>query len=677
MSSTIDISVVIGFRDWGAERINRSAQSIIDSFGNIRGELIISDYGSVDASSAKRVAEELGCKYVYTPGDPDWSRSRALNAGFAIAEGDILVSTDADMLFSLRSMQRIVETAREADQCALFLQCRDLPEDMGDEYFADQQKIDWTFLEEKGRLRPRWGMGGMMAISRRGFEILRGFDERLHTYGGEDLDFAQRARRAGYRTVWVDHPEVRMYHMWHPPTRRVVEQSEAGRTAVAFNRDVVYNDKTYARNPTKWTHKPDGAAPLVTVQFATRGRPELLREAIISALFQTVQDFEIIVVDDGSEDDATKRVVEEINDPRITYVWQKQAGISAARNCALDLSRGVFTAIMDDDDLMPAQRLEWQIASLSAEYVGTSGSFVNFDNESGDLELIVSRIPTFAQAAEKGGAPGHGTWMIRTDVMKALRYDENITSGVDNNFFLRLLRSGYRVTHCGKPVLMRRRHSAQVTVKDSGNQGDTAKQTLQYFQHNLANWHKAKLAEEATASGYPKTPNRGAMIDMVRAFLPDHLVQRDASVRLDSVDAEIPQFDRVASRHFITRDGSPIVANLDVRHASLNDLVILAQIGEGLEVVVSGPDTEAPELGRSRPDWLELILEDYMRDSEPGAAIALFRDSRDLERVDGVMYDIEDASHHHSIYVKPFDRETAAITTPWLVVGCTAKEYWA
>lgn len=677
MSSAIDISVVIGFRDWGAERIKRSAQSIVESFGNIRGELIISDYGSVDAGSAKRVADELGCKYVYTPGDPDWSRSRALNAGFAIAEGDILVSTDADMLFSARSMQRIVETAREAEQCALFLQCRDLPEDMDDDYFAELQEIDWALLEKKGRLRPRWGMGGMMAISKRGYEILRGFDERLHTYGGEDLDFAQRARRAGYRTVWVDHPEVRMYHMWHPPTRRVVEQSEAGRTAVAFNRDVVYNDKTYARNSTKWTHKPQGAAPLITVQFATCGRPELLREALISVLYQTVQDFEIIVVDDGSEDDATKRIVEELDDPRITYVWQEPAGISAARNRALDMSRGVFTAIMDDDDLMPAHRLEWQIASLSAEFVGTSGSFVNFDHETGDLELIVSRIPTFAQAAEKGGAPGHGTWMIRTDVMKALRYDENITSGVDNNFFLRLLRSGYQVTHCGKPVLMRRRHAAQVTMTDSNNQGDTAKQTLQYFQHNLTNWHKTKLAEEAKATGYPKTPSRDEMIDMVRAYLPDHLVQRDASVRLHSVDTVIPQLDGVASCRFITRGGSPIVANLNVRHASLNDLVVLAQIGEGLEVVISEPEKESPELETSRPDWLELILEDYMRDSEPGTAIALFHDSEDLENTDGVSYDIEDATHRHSVHVKPFNRERAASPTPWLVVGCSAKEYWA
>ncbi len=466
----LDVSVVIGFRDWGTERIRRSAHSIIESFGPVRGEVIISDYGSVEPEPAEQVATDLEAKYIYTAGDPVWSRSRALNAGFAIAQGELLISTDADMLFSPGSIRQIVETAREAEHCALFLQCRDLPETMGDDYFTSLTEIDWEEMEQAGRLRPRWGMGGMMAIPSAGYEKIRGFDERLHTYGGEDLDFAQRARRAGYRTVWVDEPEVRMYHMWHPPTLRSVEQTEAGREAVKFNKDVVYNDKSYTRNTTHWRFRPQDAIPLVSVVFVTRNRAKLLKEAIRSTLIQTVQDFEIVIVDDGSEDDSTEKVVKSFSDPRIRYFRQDPKGISTGRNLALDVSRGVYTAVMDDDDLMPPRRLEWQIEAITAGFVGSAGSFVNFDDNTGEMELIVSRVPTLAQAAEKGGAPGHGTWMIRTDVMRSIRYDESISSGVDNNFFLRLLRSGYKVSHSGKPILLRRRHNSQVTAVDSSNQ---------------------------------------------------------------------------------------------------------------------------------------------------------------------------------------------------------------
>ena len=57
--SELDVSVVIGFRDWGAERIRRSAHSIIESFGSVQGEVIISDYGSADPEPARQVAAEL------------------------------------------------------------------------------------------------------------------------------------------------------------------------------------------------------------------------------------------------------------------------------------------------------------------------------------------------------------------------------------------------------------------------------------------------------------------------------------------------------------------------------------------------------------------------------------------------------------------------------------------
>src|SRR5699024_2795899 len=108
----------------------------------------------------------------------------------------------------------------------------------------------------------------------------------------------QRARRAGFRTVWVDDPEVRMYHMWHPPTLRTVEQTEAGKAAVAYNRNIVYNDKSYVRNILNWPHAAPDRPPLVSVVYATKDRAELLGESLRSVLTQSVQDFEVIVVDD-------------------------------------------------------------------------------------------------------------------------------------------------------------------------------------------------------------------------------------------------------------------------------------------------------------------------------------------------------------------------------------------
>src|SRR5699024_5341198 len=124
--SDLDLSVVIGFRNWGVERLRRSVASMRAAAGDVRMEVIISDYGSDDPAQPGAVAAELGAHHRHAAGDSVWSRSRALNAGVAVASGELLVSTDAYMLFAPGSFEAIVEAARRAMPAALFLQCRDL-----------------------------------------------------------------------------------------------------------------------------------------------------------------------------------------------------------------------------------------------------------------------------------------------------------------------------------------------------------------------------------------------------------------------------------------------------------------------------------------------------------------------------------------------------------------------
>lgn len=523
--SHFDVSVVIGFRDWGLQRLRLAISSIQNSFGQYVGEVILSDYGSIEHAETERLALELGAKYIYTERSPEWSRSRALNAGFSIAEGDFFVSTDADMVFTPTSFERIIEYSRSKPSAAFFLQCRDLPEGMNDDWVR-QHPGEWDAMETASRIRPRWGMGGMMAISRAGFEKIHGFDERMHTYGGEDLDFAQRARRGGFKTVWIDDPDVRMYHMWHAPTIRTVEKSEQGAEAVKANRSIVYNDKTYIRNYKDWEFERKDRLPLVTVAISTYNRAELLRETICSVLNQTVQDFEIVVVDDGGSDNA-ETVVASFNDPRIRYFWKENGGISSARNFAADHSRGLFTAVIDDDDLMHPKRLEWQLDAMNDGLAGNVGCFVNFDNLTGETKLYVGKNPTPERSIPKGTAPGHGTWMVRTDILRTIRYDENLSSGVDNNIFLRMLRTGARFGHTGKPLTLRRMHAAQVTQTDATNQTNAAANVLGFLRwgYDSDEFKRAESLASATPQ-WPKVADKQALIDEVIPYLPDHLTER-------------------------------------------------------------------------------------------------------------------------------------------------------
>ena len=103
--------------------------------------------------------------------------------------------------------------------------------------------------------------------------------------------------------------------------------------------------------------------PHVSVIIPTHNRRDFVREAIASVLAQTYQDFEIIVVDDGSDDD-TRTVVEEFSRawPVVQYVFQSNQGVSAARNHGVALSHGQFLAFLDSDDVWQPGKLESQIA---------------------------------------------------------------------------------------------------------------------------------------------------------------------------------------------------------------------------------------------------------------------------------------------------------------------------
>ena len=89
-------------------------------------------------------------------------------------------------------------------------------------------------------------------------------------------------------------------------------------------------------------------SPQVSVVIPAYNCAEYVGQAVESVLHQTIADWEIIVVDDGSRDH-TRLVLEKYSD-RIRYIYQQNQGVSIARNCGIELARGEFIAFLDADD---------------------------------------------------------------------------------------------------------------------------------------------------------------------------------------------------------------------------------------------------------------------------------------------------------------------------------------
>lgn len=101
--------------------------------------------------------------------------------------------------------------------------------------------------------------------------------------------------------------------------------------------------------------------PEVSVVIPTYNRAHLISRAIQSVLDQTYQDFEIIVVDDGSIDN-TEEIIKSFKDDRVIYIRHREnKGPSAARNTGIKASKGEYIAFQDSDDEWFTEKLEKQI----------------------------------------------------------------------------------------------------------------------------------------------------------------------------------------------------------------------------------------------------------------------------------------------------------------------------
>lgn len=95
----------------------------------------------------------------------------------------------------------------------------------------------------------------------------------------------------------------------------------------------------------------------ISVIIPSYNRYELLKRAVASVFAQTYLPFEVIVVDDGS-DDATSHIQNDF--PTIKYIYQKNSGVSMARNLGIKYAKGEWIAFLDSDDAWHQEKLQKQ-----------------------------------------------------------------------------------------------------------------------------------------------------------------------------------------------------------------------------------------------------------------------------------------------------------------------------
>jgi glycosyltransferase involved in cell wall biosynthesis len=232
-------------------------------------------------------------------------------------------------------------------------------------------------------------------------------------------------------------------------------------------------------------------SPLVSVIIPAYNHAHYLPGAIQSVLDQTYQDFEILVVDDGSTDN-THEVVQRYADSRIRYIYQENRGLAASRNTGLRGARGDYVAFLDADDMFLPGKLAVQVAWFEAHpSCGMVLSGYYIVNEQG--QRIRTCTPwTSIPALEikdflfMNPVPPVAVLIARRWIDRVGGFDERFRRIEDWDLSLRLVYAGCRVEWAKEIVSCYRLSPGQMT-KDATAQKSVSLQVADKFfrQENL------------------------------------------------------------------------------------------------------------------------------------------------------------------------------------------------
>lgn len=192
--------------------------------------------------------------------------------------------------------------------------------------------------------------------------------------------------------------------------------------------------------------------PLVSVGIPFRNPGRFLEDAIRSVFSQTISDWELILVNDGSNDGSVS-LAKRVADPRVRLIDDGKAlGLVPRLNQLIDLSRGRYIARMDADDMMHPMRLETQLEFLE--------NHKDFDVvDCGAIVLDRNQTPVGVRRAKnrsvdevlKWGSVLHPSVLARSEWYKAHRYDASFPRAEDRELFLRVHHEG-RLAHIAEPL---------------------------------------------------------------------------------------------------------------------------------------------------------------------------------------------------------------------------------
>lgn len=211
--------------------------------------------------------------------------------------------------------------------------------------------------------------------------------------------------------------------------------------------------------------------PQVSVVIPTFNRFELLSQALQSVLEQTYKDMEIVVVDDGSNDNTREKLEDYVKKYGIRYVYQKNQGLPSARNTGILKSSGRYIAVLDDDDLWYPYTVEKQVNELGRypDFGMVYSDVMMIDEKGNELGLRANRLLPSGDIYEEVTSGRvlclMGTIMVRRNIVDEIgMFDPELKRYQDVDF-VRKVAEKNKIKFIDVPLVKYRKHPNAMTAK--------------------------------------------------------------------------------------------------------------------------------------------------------------------------------------------------------------------
>ncbi len=210
--------------------------------------------------------------------------------------------------------------------------------------------------------------------------------------------------------------------------------------------------------------------PYFSVVLPTYNRVQFIEEAIKSVLYQSFDDWELFVVNDGSQDGTDKKIEKYSSNQKVHIInMTTNSGVSEARNQALHLANGKYIAFLDDDDLYEPSFLEVMYKQIKLnkddyDFYWSGIGLFNEDNKekreivSKTIWSVDSKTNEDKEILLRKIALAHGMVIKASSLKKVGYFDKNFINSEDKDLFLRMIEHNYSYQSIPKVLVLKRNH---------------------------------------------------------------------------------------------------------------------------------------------------------------------------------------------------------------------------